>query len=189
MKNKTLTRYSFITAGFFCLSNILLPKKILASQVDDQTTSIKLFKTDNGYNVYDESTGDYVSTEIDNDHLTVYLNGNIIISQFLYPEIKETISLFSIPSGFRYVGTIKYGNMAPFAVLYATLASLGLGGYAGKAASAIISFVGSNGPAYLSIDQYIRGTQGFWVCNFYKNSNYTGQFYKFEAGPFTSSRP
>lgn len=189
MKNKTLTRYSFITAGFFCLSNILLPKKILASQVDDQTTSIKLFKTDNGYNVYDESTGDYASTEIDNDHLIVYLNGNIIISQFLYPEIEETISLFSIPSGFRYVGTIKYGNMTPFAVLYATLASLGLGGYAGRAASAIISFVGSNAPAYLSIDQYIRGTQGFWVCNFYKNSNYTGRFYNFEAGPFTSSRP
>ena len=190
---KNFTRKAFVMSSLGGLEAFFFAKPNLAYASTNELSDLHISKMGNGYEVTDSQTGDYAVAVWENNQLKVTLNGVPVILQekddlsTIY--FNGSISMLSVPSGFRYIGTVSYGNVTPFAVFAATLLALGMPDKIGVVWSAIVSMIGSGSPAYLQIDQYLKGSQGYWVCRVYRNSNYTGLITRFEKGPFTGTRP
>lgn len=193
-----LSRRGFLSAAFVASAAVLLPSPTYAEAEDND---VIVSPTDTGFMVYsshDGSAAEVIYTEsgfsiLDEDGRKVDsgFRQNIQLDSRPLPHGTGAV-IASVPSGYTYLSSMRYGNITTWAVLVATLVAIGVSaGKAGSVASAIFGAIGTNNPVYLELTVYYNKNSKLYyqVIRAYRNSNYTGQIYYSEYGPYSSTSP
>lgn len=198
----TLSRRGFLMSVSLMSSSLLSPIIAVGQEIADDFT---MSETEDGFVIdapVDSSLAEVVFSE---RGFTVWSNGEPVISanhslSTIQTDVDAAVAATgnhdattaSVPSGYVFLTQRRYGNITTWAVLVATLIAIGLSaGRAGAIASAVFAAIGAENPVYLEIRYYHNKTKELYyqVIRAYRNSNYTGQIYYSEYGPYSSTSP